>query len=221
MQMYRDYFQKSKVFFYPLLGIPKGTKYVPIGTYLAWEDEIDLNDKKFMCVYKQRGGKMFNKFEDKYLLGNSLFDDYQQLDKNVHLYIFDFSKYPHDWEALLKGKYSKFTKRTKDTITKFFGEVGKITQYVESYIYPEYYHEDCANDLNVNLELIQDVWELTDKPNLNKEILKIKVPESKIFKNNSVCLQSNLKNKSNGNKKTNSSSIKQEHDANNIKLGSK
>ena len=107
MQMYRDYFQKSKVFFYPLLGIPKGTKYVPIGTYLSWEDEIDLNDKKFMCIYKQREGKMFRKFEDKHLLGNKLFDDYQQLDKTTHLYIFDFSKYPHDWEALLKGKYSK------------------------------------------------------------------------------------------------------------------
>jgi len=221
MQMYRDYFQKSKVFFYPLLGIPKGTKYVPIGTYLAWEDEIDLNDKKFMCIYKQRGGKMFSKFEDKHLLGNALFDDYQQLDKNIHLYIFDFSKYPHDWEALLKGKYSKFTKKTKNTITKFFGEVGKITEYVESYIYPEYYHEDCANDLDVNIETIQKVWELTDKPDLIKEVLKIKVPESNLFKNNDVCLQSNLKNKSNGNKKTNNSSIEQEHDANNIKLGSK
>jgi len=221
MQMYRDYFQKSKVFFYPLLGIPKGTKYVPVGTYLAWEDEIDLNERKFMILYKQKEGKMFRKFEDKYLLGNKLFDDYQQLDKNIHLYIFDFSKFPHDWEALLKGKYSNFTKRTKETITKFFGEVGKITEYVESYIYPEYYHEDCADDLDVSLELLQNVWELTDRPDLDKEVLKIKVPESDLFKNNDVCLQSNLKDKSNGNKKPTTSSIKQEHDVNDIKLGSK
>ena len=28
--MYKEYFQKSKVFFYPLLGIPKGQKFVPV-----------------------------------------------------------------------------------------------------------------------------------------------------------------------------------------------
>ncbi len=32
--LYRKYFQKSKIFIYPLLGIKQGTKIVPIETYL-------------------------------------------------------------------------------------------------------------------------------------------------------------------------------------------
>ena len=109
MQMYRDYFQKSKVFFYPLLGIPKGTKYVPVGTYLSWEDEIDLNDKKFMCIYKQREGKMFRKFEDKYLLGNILFDDYS----SCIVYGYDYShtlmaSFDPEWTNSMKA-YTKFS----------------------------------------------------------------------------------------------------------------
>ena len=221
MQMYSKYFQKSKVFFYPLLGIPKGKKYVPVGTYLAWEDEIAINDKKFMLLYKQKSGKLFNKFEDKYLLGNPLFDDYQKLGEDIHLYIFDFTMYTQDWDMLINGKYSKFDDTMKQTITKFFGEVGKITEYVESYIYPEYYHKDIAEQLAVPMKLIEKVWELTDKPDIDKETLKLKIPKDGIFNNNDVPLQPNLKKESNGNKESNGSSDKQEHDGNNIKLGSK
>jgi hypothetical protein len=221
MQMYSKYFQKSKVFFYPLLGIPKGKKYVPVGTYLAWKDEIAINDKKFMLLYKQKSGKLFNKFEDKYLLGNPLFDDYQKLGEDIHLYIFDFTMYTQDWDMLINGKYSKFDDTMKQTITKFFGEVGKITEYVESYIYPEYYHKDIAEQLAVPMNLIEKVWELTDKPDIDKETLKLKIPKDGIFNNNDVPLQPNLKKESNGNKESNGSSDKQEHDGNNIKLGSK
>ena len=56
--MYKKYFQKSKVFLYPLLNIPKGQKFVPINTYLAWEDEINVNDMKFLCLYKQKENKI-------------------------------------------------------------------------------------------------------------------------------------------------------------------
>jgi hypothetical protein len=220
MKMYSKYFQKSKVFFYPLLGIPKGKKYIPVGTYMVWEDEITLNEKKFMLVYKQKEGKLFGKFEEKYLLGNEYFDDYQKLGEKIHLYIFDFSKHEYDWDALIKGKYSTFNEKTKDTITKFFGDVGNISQYVESYMYPEYYHKDVADQLAVPINVIEKVWELTDKPDIDKETLKLKLPKDGVFVNNDVSLQPNLNKESNGNSKK-SSSDRQEHDGNNIKLGSK
>ena len=96
--MYKEYFQKSKVFLYPLLGIPKGQKFVPVGTYLAWEDEIDFSDMKFMCLYKQRESKAFYKFEDKYLLCNILFDDYQKWFgagvTNLKMYYYSTGKIP-------------------------------------------------------------------------------------------------------------------------------
>ena len=219
--MYKEYFQKSKVFLYPLLGIPKGQKYVPVGTYLAWEDEINFSDMKFLCLYKQRQSKAFLKFEDKYLLGNILFDDYQLLETKMHLYIFDYSKYPHDWRALMNGKYSKFTDRSKKIITDFFEGSGRVTEYIESYMYPDFYHDDVAEDLNVNVDLLHSVWELCDKPNKDKETLKIKVPEVALFKNKNISLSTNLKEKPNGKKNKDASSNREEHDGNNIKLGSK
>ena len=42
--LYSKYFQKSKVFIYPLLGIKKGKKIVPKETYFIWNDEISIED---------------------------------------------------------------------------------------------------------------------------------------------------------------------------------
>ena len=218
--MYKKYFQKSKVFLYPLLNIPKGQKFVPINTYLAWEDEINVNDMKFLCLYKQKENKIFLKFEEKYLLNNKLFDDYQKLDENMHLYIFDYSKYPNDWKALIKGKYSKFTNIFKKIITEFFDSSGNASNYIESYIYPSYYHDDIAEDLNVNIELLKTVWELCDKPNLEKETLKLKIVESTLLQKNNVSLSDNLKKEKNDNDNKISSN-REKYDDNNIKLGSK
>ncbi len=44
MKLYKEYFQKSKVFFYPLLNIPKGVHYVPVETYLGWEGEYSFKE---------------------------------------------------------------------------------------------------------------------------------------------------------------------------------
>ena len=53
MKIYKDYFQKSKIFLYPLLEIQKGIKYVPINTYMAWEGQYSFEDSMLMCIYKQ------------------------------------------------------------------------------------------------------------------------------------------------------------------------
>ena len=78
----------------------------------------------------------------------------------------------------------------------FFGDVGIISEYIESYIYPEYYHEDYANELGVKLQDIQKVNELCSKPDLKKETLKLKMKEVDIVSGKSISLQ----NKSNSNK---------------------
>ena len=51
MGVYTDYFQKSKVFLYPLLKIRKGVTHVPVQTYIAWDNVFALDDNKFMCEY--------------------------------------------------------------------------------------------------------------------------------------------------------------------------
>ena len=49
--VYKKYFQKSKVFLYPLLLIKKGAKYIPSETYLSLNDVIKPEDKKLICNY--------------------------------------------------------------------------------------------------------------------------------------------------------------------------
>ena len=64
MGVYLEYFQKSKVFLYPLLQIKKGITHVPIQTYVAWDNVYSVNDHKFFCEYKTKKTKVFNKFAD-------------------------------------------------------------------------------------------------------------------------------------------------------------
>lgn len=188
MKIYQDYFQKSKIFLYPLLEIKKGIKYVPINTYMAWEGQYSFEDSKLMCLYNQKSTKAFAKFEELQLLNHKYLDDYRELDKDLHLYIFDLNNYKKDIEHILKGLYSKIRKKTKSKILDFFGEDGPISEYIESYIYPEFYHEDYATELNVTLQSIQVVHELCSKPNLEKELLKIKMKELNIITEKSISL---------------------------------
>ena len=195
MKIYKDYFQKSKIFLYPLLEIQKGVKYVPINTYMAWEGQYSFEDSKLMCLYQQKFTKAFAKFEEFQLLNHKYLDDYRELDKDLHLYVFDLVNYKKDIQNVIKGSYSKMRKKTKTQILDFFGDIAPISEYIESYIYPEYYHEDYANELNVNLEDIERVWELCSKPDLEKENLKIKIKELNIIKEKSISLR--LKSKRN------------------------
>ena len=52
-KVYAEYFQKSKVFLYPLLEIKKGVRYVPIETYIAWEGVCELKDEKFIKLSQE------------------------------------------------------------------------------------------------------------------------------------------------------------------------
>ena len=192
--MYRKYFQKSKIFLYPLLNIERGVDFVPVETFLTWNKHYELKDKKFMCLYEQKKSKKWLDFEKNFLLSNPLFHDYMLLDKDVHLYIYDMKDYSSDYRKLADGKYSRFTTGTKDMIINFFGEKGKIAQYVEEYLYPDYYHKVYAEELNVEVEALEAVHELCDKPDLEKENLIYKKPSSKIvFKKKMLSLWSNSK----------------------------
>ena len=81
-----------------------------------------------------------------------------------------------------KGEYSKFRQKTKDIITKFFGDIGTIAEFVESYLYPELYYEDYSDILNIPIENLKDVTELCDKPDLNKENFKKELTTIELFK---------------------------------------
>lgn len=175
--MHNKYFQKSKVFLYPLLGIRRGANYTPEETYLSWKDYYKITDRKFICLYKQKKTSAWIKFETLNLLQNELFEDYFQINQDEHVYVFDVSSIGSDFNHIVRGRYSKITELTKKVIVDFFGEKGLIATYVDSYLHPEYYHDDIAEELNVSPELLYKVYEVCDKPNLVKEELIAKKNE--------------------------------------------
>ena len=121
MKLFSEYFQKSKIFLYPLLGIKKGAIFVPYETYVSWEDKYSTDDMLLFCLYKEDSTRGFAEFEYEFLLSNVHFLRYYKLKPGYHLYVFDFSIYPQTWIAFLKGMYSKIYTREKDTLQSFFG----------------------------------------------------------------------------------------------------
>ncbi len=172
-KLYKEYFQKSKVFLYPLLGIKKGVRFVPAQTYLSWNDKYDLDSDKLLCLYitDKDNKDEFTLFSDKKLKTLPVFIKEHIIDEFNFLYVFDLTLplKKRDIKKFKEGKYSQLTKKTKESIIKFFGERGKIAEYVESYLYPGYYYEDYSELLNIQIEDLQNVGQLCSKPDLQKE----------------------------------------------------
>jgi hypothetical protein len=182
-KIYSDYFQKSKVFLYPLLNIQKGVRFVPSQTYLSWNGDYDITENKFICLYKiDPECKDFEVFAKDHLKNSYFFDEYHKLDEETHIYIYDFTIFKSELKKFINGKYSKLGVGIKKQIINFFGDNGTIAEYVQSYLYPEDYYEDYSELLKIPIEDIIQVGELCDKPDLEKENLKKESVLIKLFK---------------------------------------
>ena len=168
--VYTDYFQKSKVFLYPLLQLKKGLTYVPKQTYIAMEHMHSIEDYRLLCEYHVKMSENFNKFCNTYIKNHPRFDEYIDIGDNKHVFIFDFISFKNDFNKFLVGKYSQFSLNSKMIILDFFSD-GRSSDYIEAFLSPENYHEDYADELNVDVKIIESVFELCSLPDINKETL--------------------------------------------------
>lgn len=173
----KEYFQKSQVFLYPLLNIPRGYRYTPVSTYIAWVDGIFPADRQFLCVYDLETTKDFSTFENRHLLSNPLFINFHLLEDGRGLFVFDIKGYSHDFNYLLRGRYSDLSESFKKTIMNFFTARGKSLNneafhYVNSYLNPEMYFSTYADLLGVDKALLEEVGELCPPMDFDLETLK-------------------------------------------------
>jgi len=178
--IYKTYFQKSKVFLIPLIISKGGNILKPNNTYLSWDGINTFSDCKFIIVYDTSEDGSFINFEKKYLLDNKLFIDYKPLPNNRAAYIFDLSSFYEDFGHIINGKYSKLSHDTKIKIKFYYGSASGNYAVIDSYLYPENYYSLYASflcpdktDIPDMIKLLKEVGELCSKPNLISEKLKI------------------------------------------------
>ena len=169
--MYKEYFQKSKIFLYPALEIKRGGGNGPMDTFVSWNGHYTPEDMKLMCLYNLRNDLEFKSLEKYKLLGNKLFYDFKQLEDNKGVYIFDFTKYKHDWECFLQGKYSRMSDTFKKIIKNWVGELHPSMPYIESFLHPEKYYRIYSEIINVEESILKEVGELGNIPDMEKENL--------------------------------------------------
>ena len=178
--VYKKYFQKSKVFIYPLLGIKRGVSVVPEETYFSW-NTIEPEDAKLICVYDCRSDDEFIRFEKTILLKHNRLVNYIKTHDKI-IYTFDFSDIKNDWLFFISGKYSKMSLRVKEKILNFFDVNSSNYVYMKSYLFPEGFYSDYAKCLDIDESILREVVELCNKPDLEKETLLLEIVNLENFK---------------------------------------
>lgn len=180
--LYKDYFQKSRIFLYPVLEIKRGSSVTPVNTFIAWKGHYEVTDAKLCTLYHLRDDQEFRVFEKQKLLGNELYHDFKQVDTSQGVYIFDFSQQVDDWNAFIEGRYSKISEIHKKRVLDFIGANSANFAYVESFLYPEKYFKMYSELMAVNERHLRGVGELCSKPDFDSETLEMSVINLDILK---------------------------------------
>lgn len=179
-KLYGKYFQKSRNFLYPLLGIKRTSNISPVNTFVSWEGLYTEEDRKLIVLYKQEDTEGYRAFEKMVLFTNRYFVDFKECEGGYTAYVFTFEHNKEDWDKFLLGQYSKLSSDLKTKIKQHYGEKSPEWKYLDSYLNPSKFLEKYTEllivdptDYTIMYNLLQRVGELCDPYNKDKERLKI------------------------------------------------
>ena len=177
---YNKYFQKSRSFLFPVLGIKKHNTYYPGDIYMQWESMFSIDDKMLLVTYKHHDNSGWEKYLVETLMANKMFNDYHQTeDSEIIVVSFDLKIIEEDYLKVVAGKYGELSKEVKIKIRDYYGYHTPEWAYMESFLFPNEHIPHYSMLLNVEEEHIRHTGQLCDLPNLEKETLKLK-PYAKI-----------------------------------------
>jgi len=168
--LYKKYFQKSKIFMYPLLGIERGN-VAPEEVYFSIRDNYKPEDKKLVLVYNPKMDLKYESFKEGRLVNHKLLYDRFKDQNGNDIFVFDMSGFAADWDLFLAGKYSQMSLKIRNQILNFFDKNSGNYIYVNSFLFPEKWFKRYAEILDVSEELLKEVGELCDVPNQQMEQL--------------------------------------------------
>ena len=171
------YFQKSKIFLYPLLEIKQGYNPVNLETYCNVYDSGSKQKNKLVVHYRlneqnercKDKNMTFEKYYLNVIESNKRFIKSEVKDNDNVQCFFDLKGMEEDVSLFKEGRYSRLSITTKSIIEGFYPKSHANRPYVESFLYPERYRSSYAYLLDVKESLLMEVRELCDKPNFLKE----------------------------------------------------
>lgn len=167
--MYKSYFQKSYTFLYPQLGFKRTRDPKPKDVYVHWPEQFPDSERKLVCVYEKTKDSEWIDFEREKLLKHHMLDYVVPLDDNKIAYVFDMNQISYDYDVFIAGKYSQFSKNAKKNLSDYYGIHTPEWVYIESFIFPKKYFKQYAELLDMSVASLQEVGELCNKYDLNKE----------------------------------------------------
>lgn len=174
--IYKKYFQKSKIFLYPLLGIERGN-VVPEEVYFSINNKYKPEDRKLVLVYNPKMDLKYEPFKEERLINHKLLIEWMEDNNGNEIYVFDMSGFASDWDLFLTGKYSQMSLKVRNEILNFFDKNSGNYVYVNSFLFPKKWFKRYAEILDVSEDLLKEVGELCDIPNLEKEQLNLVLRE--------------------------------------------
>lgn len=180
------YIQKSKLFLLPLTKIKRNIHIKPFGTYVRDKNKgFNEDDLRLIVPFELDDSSEYFYYE-KELLDSPYFDtdNYYETDK-FRVYIYNLSQYRSDYNKFIKGAYTKFTNKSKELINTYWGRIqsgkfiphSKIEQYLDPTIMT---YEQISDELSVSVQELQEIKEILNPPDLEKETFSIEDKTSKI-----------------------------------------
>lgn len=171
-EIYKKYFQKSKIFMYPLLGFERG-KVVPEEVYFSMTDKYTAEDRKLVLVYDPKMDLKYETFKVVKLVNHKLLHERIEDQNGNEIFVFDMSGFASDWDLFIAGKYSQMSLEVRCQILNFFEKKSANYAYLQSFLFPEKWFKRYSEILDVSEALLKEVGELCDVPNLVKEEFKL------------------------------------------------
>lgn len=173
-EIYRQYFQKSFTFLYPLLGFNRTSHPRPLKTFMFWKGYPEESNMLF-CLYNREGTKEWFNFESTKLITHKMLHDCIELDDDQIMYVFNMGDHVNEINAVLNGKYSTMSKTAKSLITDYYGVTSPEWVYMESFMFPSKYFKIYADILDADVNIIKEVGELCPPCDFQKETCEIKI----------------------------------------------
>lgn len=158
----KEYVQKSKLFAFPLMGIPKQPKVIE--TYFGITGLKLCEGYALVLLYHNEDPTYP---AHRVQLEKNKFFDFIIKDEEFDIVVFDLSTIKSDYNRIINGQYSKVSKTAK-VLIKFNNTDEKASMGIN----PEYYYKDLAELLQYPEACFENT-EIISSPDMDNEMLNV------------------------------------------------